>query len=122
MDPIEAIAERRIREAIELGKLENLPGAGKPLKLDDDSQVPPELRAAYRVLKNAGFLPPEVELRREIREAEDLLRSAIDVGVSDRAQRRLEYLRLRLSVAGRKDLRLQKDYYEAVCDRLEGGA
>lgn len=122
MDPIEAIAERRIREAIELGKLENLPGTGKPLELDDDSHVPPELRAAYRVLKNAGFLPHEVGLRREIREAEDLLRSAIDADVSDRARRRIEYLRLRLSVAGREDLRLQQDYYEAVCERLEEGS
>jgi hypothetical protein len=35
------------------------PGSGEPLTLDDDSHVPAELRAGYRLLKNAGCLPPE---------------------------------------------------------------
>jgi hypothetical protein len=62
---IEWIAEQRIREAIEAGKLNNLPGAGKPLRLESDCHLPPELRLAYTVLRNAGFLPPVIELRRK---------------------------------------------------------
>ena len=58
---LEFIAEQRIAEAIENGDFDNLPGAGKPLELDDDSLVPEELRLAYRILKNAGFVPPEIE-------------------------------------------------------------
>ena len=58
---LEFIAERRIAEAIANGDLENLPGEGRPLELDDDSLVPEDLRLAYRILRNAGFVPPEVE-------------------------------------------------------------
>jgi hypothetical protein len=55
------LAERRIAEAIARGELDGLPGAGRPLELDDDSLVPQELRAAHRILKNAGIAPPEVK-------------------------------------------------------------
>lgn len=57
-------AERHIIEAQRKGEFDNLPGRGEPLILDDDSHVPAELRAGYRLLKNAGCLPPELEQRR----------------------------------------------------------
>ena len=63
---LEFIAEQRIAEAIAKGELDDLPGAGRPLELDDDALVPEELRLAYRILKNAGFIPPEVETLNEI--------------------------------------------------------
>lgn len=44
-------AERHILDAQRQGEFDDLPGSGQPLKLDDDSHVPPELRAAYRMLK-----------------------------------------------------------------------
>ena len=49
-------AERHILEAQTKGEFDNLPGSGEPLTLDDDSHVPAELRAGYRLLKNAGCL------------------------------------------------------------------
>jgi hypothetical protein len=53
---LEIIAERKIKEAIERGEFDDLPGAGRPLDLDDlDPSLPEELRLAYRVLKNAGM-------------------------------------------------------------------
>ena len=70
---IDRLAEQHIREAQEKGELTDLPGEGAPLVLDDDSHVPPELRAGYRLLKNAGYLPPELGLRREALEINDLL-------------------------------------------------
>ncbi len=66
MKAIEWIAEQRILEAIEQGKLDNLPGAGKPLELDVDWHLPPEVRLAYRILRNAGFVPPVIGLRKEV--------------------------------------------------------
>ncbi len=57
-------AERHILDAQAKGEFDNLPGSGEPLTLDDDSHVPAELRAGYRLLKNAGCLPPELEQRR----------------------------------------------------------
>ena len=58
---LEFIAERRISEAIENGELDDLPGAGRPLELDDDALIPEDLRVANRILKNAGVAPPEVK-------------------------------------------------------------
>lgn len=49
-----------------------MPGAGQPLELDDDSLIPEDLRLAYRILKNAGFVPPEVETLNEIAALERL--------------------------------------------------
>jgi hypothetical protein len=57
---LDFIAERVIQEAIARGELDDLPGTGRPLELDDDALVPEELRLAYRILKNAGYVPEEV--------------------------------------------------------------
>lgn len=73
LDAFALIAERRIREAMEQGAFDNLEGAGRPLDFSEDRRVPRELRTIYRILKNAGCLPPEIELRKEIRRLEDLL-------------------------------------------------
>ncbi|GGO06341.1 DnaJ family domain-containing protein [Saccharibacillus kuerlensis] len=67
------LAEQKIEEAIRNGELDNLPGKGKPIELDDLSGVPEELRVPYRILKNAGMLPEEMMLRKECLELEDLL-------------------------------------------------
>ena len=67
-------AERHIAEAQAKGEFDNLVGSGEPLILDDDSHVPPELRAGYRLLKNAGCLPPELEHRREAIQLLDILK------------------------------------------------
>lgn len=63
----ESLIEQRIREAEAAGQFRNLPGAGKPLRLDDDDQVPEELRVGHRLLKNAGYAPPWIELQQRIR-------------------------------------------------------
>jgi len=67
---LEFLAEQRIAEAIAKGELDDLPGAGRPLALDDDAHVPEELRLAYRILKNAGYVPPELETVNEIAQLE----------------------------------------------------
>ena len=63
---LEFIAEQRIAEAVAKGELDGLPGEGRPLDLDDDAHVPQDLRLAWRILKNAGYLPPEVQTLNEI--------------------------------------------------------
>ncbi len=73
MNILEMIAEEKIREAIRNGEFANLPGKGKPLQLEDLSHVPPELRAAYLLLKNAGILPEELQVKKEIIRLQDLL-------------------------------------------------
>jgi hypothetical protein len=117
---LDAIAERRIREALERGEFDDLPGAGAPLDLDDDALVPEDLRAAYRVLKNSGFLPPELEVHREIREVEQLLQRVVDDGERVRLLSRINFL-LGRSAAGRRrgDLRVEQQYFERIAERLE---
>jgi hypothetical protein len=74
MDILAIIAERKIREAMARGELDDLSGKGKPLARDEDlSWVPEELRIAYKVLKNVGFVPTEVELSKEIVSLREML-------------------------------------------------
>lgn len=51
----EILAEKKILEAASRGELDDLPGAGRPLDLEDDALVPEDLRMASRILKNAGL-------------------------------------------------------------------
>ena len=74
-DAIAKIAEQKILDAIASGELDNLPGKGRPLNLDDLRNVPPQLRLEYKVLKNAGLLPEEVTLQKEIAALEELLQN-----------------------------------------------
>jgi hypothetical protein len=91
MNLLDQIVEARIQAAIERGELCNLPGAGKPLHLDNNAMVPEELRAAYRLLKNAGYLPPELQLRQDVHDAAQLLRQ-LPPDPRSRAYARLELL------------------------------
>ena len=77
---IERLAEQRILEAQRKGEFNDLAGKGKPLNLEDHSQVPEDLRMAYHVLRNAHVLPPEAELIKDIRILEDLLKHIEDEG------------------------------------------
>jgi DnaJ family protein C protein 28 len=76
------IIEEKIREAQAEGKFNNLPGAGRPLNLDDDPFEDPEWAAANRLLKNSGFRPDwledDVELRQKLTQARRRLRQTWD--------------------------------------------
>ena len=72
---VDMMAEKQIRKALENGELDNLPGRGQPLQLDDNSMVPESLRACYRILKNSGFLPPELEDHHEALKLHDLIKA-----------------------------------------------
>ena len=97
MTLIDQLAEQRILQAALKGELDDLPGAGKPLILDDEVSVPEELRVGYRLLKNAGYLPPELQINKEIKDEEELLARARDMDGRDRAGKRLQWLRLLFS-------------------------
>ncbi len=107
------IAEKHIREAIENGELDNLPGSGKPLALEDDSHIPGDLRIAHKVLKNAGFVPQEVSLSKEIAQTEDLLAGMEDTKAKYRQLKKLNYLVMKLNMIRRVPTSLEKDqHYE----------
>ena len=87
------IAEQRIREAIERGEFERLPGRGAPLDLDDDPLLPDDLRVAYRILKNAGYAPAEVHSLRQTGNLKRWLESAPEGEARRKALLRLSLLR-----------------------------
>jgi hypothetical protein len=120
MMALDAIVEQRIRDAQSRGEFDGLPGAGAPLALEDDALVPGELRVAYRILKNSGFLPPELEAHREIREIEQLLSKVEEETERTRLLSRINFL-LERSPIGRRhgSLRVQQDYVEKLAERLE---
>jgi len=95
----EKLVEERIKKAQKDGLFDNLEGARKPLNLDD-MNVSDDLRLAHKILKNAGFLPPEVELRKKITHTEQLLETAvIDSPQRNKIQKKLNYLLTKLSTA-----------------------
>ncbi|MCB3529678.1 DnaJ family domain-containing protein [Klebsiella grimontii] len=112
-------AERHILDAQRKGELDNLPGSGEPLSLDDDSHVPAELRAGYRLLKNAGCLPLELEHRKEAVMLTDLLKG---VQESDpryaELSRRLALLELKLRQAGLNTDFLRGDYADKLLHKI----
>ncbi|MDX1609018.1 MAG: DnaJ family domain-containing protein [Halofilum sp. (in: g-proteobacteria)] len=115
---LDRLAEERIEQALARGELDDLPTRGRPLALDDDSMVPEHLRAGYRLLKNAGYLPEELETRREIHDAEELLRIARTEEERAHAGARLRLLMSRLESRRGSSLSLQDDYYRRLCERL----
>lgn len=73
------IAEARIREAFEAGEFDDLPGAGRPLDLEGYFATPAAWRMGLSVLRSAGVVPEEVELRREIARLQAVLERLTEV-------------------------------------------
>jgi hypothetical protein len=121
MDFLYRIAESRILEAIEGGLFDNLQGRGKPLVLEDDSHIPPELRMAYKIMKMADCLPPELEMRKEIVRLQDLVASLPDEAEKLRQMRRLNFLVMKLGLSRPLSPLLQEHdlYGPKVLERLE---
>ena len=95
----EKLVEERIKKAQKEGFFDDLEGSSKPLKFDNQN-VPSDLRLAHKILKNAGFLPPEVELKKKITRTEQLLETAqIDSPERAKIQKKLNYLLTKLSTA-----------------------
>lgn len=95
----ESLIDQQVREAEAAGQFRDLPGAGKPLNLDDDKDVPEELRVGFRMLKNAGYAPPWIELQKSIRDDQAALARWLEqanrrwpnLGERDQAALRAEY-------------------------------
>lgn len=113
-------AERHILDAQRKGEFDDLPGRGEPLTLDDDLHVPPELRAGYRLLKNAGCLPPELEQRREAVVLTDLLKAVRpDDPQHAELSRQLALLELKLRQAGLSTDFLRGEYADRLHNKID---
>ncbi|MHC1743812.1 MAG: DnaJ family domain-containing protein [Syntrophobacteraceae bacterium] len=117
---LDKIAEERIRQAMEHGEFDDLPGKGKPLDLEDDSHLPADLRMSYKILKNADCLPPEVELRKEILTTRELLSGIEDTQEKYRQMQKLNYLIMKLNLSRSRSIELERNqvYYERVLSKV----
>ena len=96
--PFSRIAERRIKEAMSRGEFENLPGAGKPLDLEDYFNTPEDLRMAFSILKNANCAPAEVELLNEVARLERAVAETSDDSARAELRRTLASRRSELAL------------------------
>ncbi|MBG3079735.1 DUF1992 domain-containing protein [Proteus mirabilis] len=119
MSIIDEWAERHIEQALQKGELSSLKGEGKPLLLDDNSHVPKSLRASYHLLKNAGFLPPEMQDRKEALSLAEILCTLNETEEEHESlQKRLVLLELKLQQAGLDTQFLHADYANQLADKL----
>ncbi len=115
-----SIAERRIAQAIEDGTLRTDSWKNKPLPLDDDSFVPDDLKMAYKILKNSGFLPPEVETRKEIQKLEDLISQTEDEHQRLRQMKKLNVLLMKIDNQRSRPSSIEhdQDYYRRIVEKV----
>lgn len=115
---LDALVEQRIAAAAARGEFDVLPGAGAPLALDDDSLVPPEVRVANRILKNAGFVPPAVEQLRALRDLQNELNAVSDPSICCQLQARMLALDMALESLRGGPLVLPHEYCRRIAERL----
>lgn len=122
-EAFDKIAEKKIREAMDNGEFDDLPGKGKPLELEEDRHLPQDIRLAHKILKNADCLPPELELRKEILTIEEMLEGVKDTKEKYRQIKKLNFLIMKLNMTRKTSLDMDKNqvYYDKVVDRMGSG-
>jgi hypothetical protein len=94
---------RKLAESEASGELRHARSWGRPLDLGDGyDETPAELRMGMKILKDAGVVPAEVELMREIEALRVALDGAPDDAASRAGRQRLSEMQQQLS------LRLEK--------------
>ena len=114
------IVEKRIQEAQRKGEFDNLPGRGKPIEFEEDRHIPEDLRLAYKILKNADCLPPEIEEKKEIRQMEDMLANIPDEKEKYKLIKKINYKIMKLNMQGNKSPLLEEKqiYYSKLVERF----
>lgn len=116
------VAEQKIEQYLKEGRGHDLSHwKNKPLPLKDDmANVPAHLRMAYRILRNAGYVPEEVALQKEIVRIEDMLAHCSDEQVKIKQMKKLEFLRIKLDSKMGKKLQVDADspYYSKVVENV----
>jgi hypothetical protein len=115
----ENLVEQRILAAQRKGEFENLPGSGEPIDFANDSHVPEDLRMAYKMLKNADCVPPEIEIKKQILNTEDLLGGMKDSREKYKVIKKLNYLIMKLNCLRDTAISLEEPQYSGqILDRL----
>lgn len=120
MDSIAFIAEQKIAQAMQERDLNSPKWKNKPLPLDDDRFVPDDLKMAYKILKNSGYLPPEIEDRKEVKRIEDLIAATEDEHERLKQMKKLNVLLMKIDArrSFSSNIADQKEYYQKVVERI----
>jgi hypothetical protein len=90
---------RHLREAAASGELQRIPGYGKPLPEDAGwDATPEELRMPFKILKNAGFVPPELELFHQRAALTKAIEDCHDASERQALQTQLSHLQQKLTL------------------------
>jgi len=105
MQKWEKVVDHLLQEAIGNGDISGLPGAGKPLRLDNNSQTPPELRAAHKILDDHNVIPDWIAQRESLNRTESklrrqLLQKAATYQAQARAARKMGRAKLESKIEG----------------------
>lgn len=120
-DALSAIAERRIAQAIADGTLNVEGWKNKPLPTEDENAfVPDDLKMAYKILKNSGYLPPEVETRKEVHRLEDLIARTEDSHQRLKQMKKLNVLLMKLDGQRATVSSIENDdeYYRKIVEKI----
>jgi hypothetical protein len=119
LNALTAIAERRIAQAIADGTLSTEGWKNKPLPLEDENGfVPDDLKMAYKILKNSGYVPPEVETRKEVNRLEDLISRTEDSHQRLKQMKKLNVLLMKLDAQRNGVASIENDdrYYRKIVE------
>lgn len=102
------LVESIIKEAMERGDFENLPGKGKPIDLSAYFDTPEDVRMAYAVLKNAGMNAREAELLKEIAELKQVHAALLDEEKKKKVHKEIEKKQIEFSLMMERQRRQRK--------------
>lgn len=120
MSPLAFIAEQKIAQAMREKDLVSPKWKNKPLPIEDDRFVPEELKMAYKILKNGGYLPPEIEERKEVKRLEDLIAKTEDEHERVKQMKKLSVLLMKVEAqrSFSSNIADQDDYYRRVVEKI----
>ncbi|MFC4401531.1 DnaJ family domain-containing protein [Gracilibacillus xinjiangensis] len=118
MDIFTQLAEEKIKQAIKNGEFDQLQGKGKPLKCEDLSHLPEDLRMSYRMMKNSGYLPEEVILQKELVSLRDMIKACQDDSEKERLEKRLSEKQLRFQMLMEKRQLTKSHMYKKYQHKL----
>ncbi len=120
MSPLSRIAEKKINQAITEGILDCKRFKNKPLNLEYDWNIPDDLKMAYKIMKNAGYLPPELETRKEIKRIEELLEKAEDEQSKYLQMKKINTLLRKLDFQRNRPTSISADdkYYSSLVNKI----
>lgn len=120
MDSLARIAEQKILEAMKTRDFTSEKWKNKPLPLENDHNIPDDLKMAYKILKNSGYLPPEIEEKKEVQRLEQLIAATEDEHERLRQMKKLNLLLMKIDAKRLtpSSIAQQDDYYRKVVERI----